>query len=391
MSAAAMMGPAVTMTDPARVMTDPAPEVCEHQDAVIDGATRGPADEPPAALTTTDTTVTTELTAVPGFPEYEAHPAAAIFPMMGDADLAALAEDIREHGLREPIVLHDDKIVDGRNRYAGCRLAGVVPRFRDWKGEGSVVRWVLSANLHRRHLTDQQRAMVAAKAKAAYEAEAEGRRIANLLQNKASTVSADLRSRTPEGSENGKSAAKAAKDLGVAPRAVEQAAKILRKGDDSLVAAVQQGTVSLDAAATVSRLPRAEQKRLVQSGNVKSAAARLRLMRGQEKMPEPTRTTGPEQSPTPPVAPAPAAPRDGGVKAMLDQLPEPRRTTARALFWETIAVFRVIASNDTDAADLALDGLRAFVRRTTSYLRGEDDGDFLREVVEPVERVSLLE
>ncbi len=376
MSTASMTWPAPVTTE-AEAATD---ELSAPEGALIDGAAAEAVDAPPAAPLTIETAVTV-VPAAP-FPEYEAHPAAAIFPMMGDADLAALADDIRVNGLHDPIVLHEGKVVDGRNRYAACRLAGAVPRFRVWAGEGSVVSWVLSANLHRRQLTDQQRAMVAAKAKAAYEAEAQARRVSKLLQNKASTVSADLRSRTPEASENGKSAAKAAKDLGVAPRAVEQAAKVLRKGDDSLVAAVQQGTVSLDAAAKVSGLPRAEQKRLVQSGNVKSAAARLRLMRGQDKAPEPPSTA--------PVVSSPAAPKRG-IMTEIDALPEPKRTNANGLMKDIVDAARMIATTDTDAADLALDGLRGFVRRTLAYLRGEDDGDFLREVVEPVERVSLVE
>lgn len=92
---------------------------------------------------------------------------------------------------------------------------------------------------------------MAARAKAAFEAEAEVRRIANLAQNKGSAESADLRSREPNSSKDGKSAAKAAEQLGVSTRAVEQASRLIKQGDDSLVEAVNHGTVSLDAAEKV--------------------------------------------------------------------------------------------------------------------------------------------
>lgn len=44
------------------------------------------------------------------------HPYADIFPMMSDVEFAALCEDIKENGLRNPIL-------DGRNRWRACQVA----------------------------------------------------------------------------------------------------------------------------------------------------------------------------------------------------------------------------------------------------------------------------
>jgi len=97
-------------------------------------------------------------------PGMKAHAAACIFPLMSAQDLQSLADDIRRHGLREPIVIHDRQILDGRCRIRACRLAGVKPRFIRWQPKGQTpLEWVLSTNLHRRHLSDDQRAMVAAR------------------------------------------------------------------------------------------------------------------------------------------------------------------------------------------------------------------------------------
>ena len=90
---------------------------------------------------------------------YELHPLCTLFPRLDADAFAALVEDIRANGLREPITLHDGMILDGGNRYRACLEAGVEPTFQNFAG-GNVASYVLSANLHRRHLTAGQRASI---------------------------------------------------------------------------------------------------------------------------------------------------------------------------------------------------------------------------------------
>ena len=92
----------------------------------------------------------------------EFHEVANIFPMMQGEEFDALKADIDTNGLREPIWLHQDgRIIDGRNRYLACCDLGIEPQYRTWNGIGSLVAFVVSLNLHRRHLTPMQRAGVA--------------------------------------------------------------------------------------------------------------------------------------------------------------------------------------------------------------------------------------
>ncbi len=83
---------------------------------------------------------------------------------MNDVEINDLSQDIKTNGLVEPITLHPDgSILDGRNRYRACELAQVEPTFTTWNGTGSPVVFVVSLNLHRRHLDESQRGMVAAR------------------------------------------------------------------------------------------------------------------------------------------------------------------------------------------------------------------------------------
>lgn len=105
----------------------------------------------------------------------EAHPYANIFPMLGDSEIRALADDIKKNGQQVPIVLLGGKILDGRNRYKACQLAGVEPIIEEWNGEDNALEWVISLNLHRRHLTPSQRSAVAVEILPIIEADARQR------------------------------------------------------------------------------------------------------------------------------------------------------------------------------------------------------------------------
>ena len=115
------------------------------------------------------------------------HPAAEIFPMLSDEELDSLAVDIKTHGLRHPLVMHDRELLDGRNRLAACKIAGVAPSFVEYEGD-SPVSFVISVNIKRRQLDASQRACVAVEIEPMFAVEAKKRQgqrtdiVANLRQ-----------------------------------------------------------------------------------------------------------------------------------------------------------------------------------------------------------------
>jgi ParB-like chromosome segregation protein Spo0J len=96
---------------------------------------------------------------------YEFHPFADVFPLLVGYDLDKLTEDIEENGQREPIILYDGKILDGRNRYRACIDLGIEPHFAQSTAtnDEQALRESVSRNLRRRHLSPSQRSLAGAQ------------------------------------------------------------------------------------------------------------------------------------------------------------------------------------------------------------------------------------
>jgi hypothetical protein len=85
-----------------------------------------------------------------------------LVPFIQGAEFDALVADVAVNGLLEPIVMYEEQILDGRNRYRACLECGVEPRFDEYTGNDPFGH-VISLNFHRRHLTASQKAIVFAK------------------------------------------------------------------------------------------------------------------------------------------------------------------------------------------------------------------------------------
>jgi N6-adenosine-specific RNA methylase IME4/ParB-like chromosome segregation protein Spo0J len=171
----------------------------------------------------------------------EFHPLANIFPLVSGAEFSDLVADIRAHGLHEPVVLFEGRILDGRNRYRACLAADIECRFETYQGDDPVA-YVVSLNLRRRHLDESQRAMVAAKLATL-----------RLGDNQHAQICAP-------------SQEKAAELLNVSRRTVQYARGVQEQGAPELVQAVERGVVSVSAAADIATLPRDEQGEIVARG-----------------------------------------------------------------------------------------------------------------------------
>lgn len=89
------------------------------------------------------------------------HPYAEMIPSMTAEEYQALKNDIKEFGQKEPIIVSGNQILDGRHRYRACKELKLDPICIPYSGTQAEDQFVLTANLHRRHLSVSQRAVVA--------------------------------------------------------------------------------------------------------------------------------------------------------------------------------------------------------------------------------------
>jgi len=96
------------------------------------------------------------------------HPFAEEYRELGADDRAQMAADIKKNGLKQPIVLYQGKILDGRNRWRACLKHGIPLKptdFIEFIGDDEAAQaFVHSCNLYRRHLTPAEKQEKIAKA-----------------------------------------------------------------------------------------------------------------------------------------------------------------------------------------------------------------------------------
>lgn len=165
------------------------------------------------------------------------HPAAELFPLMPEAEFEALKEDIRVNGQNDDIVLWDGQLLDGRHRLRACTELGIEPSYTKLPKAIDPIAWVVSHNLHRRHLTTAQRAMVADKLA--------------ILQNGEKKTATGIPVAPP-------SQAEAAAMLNVSVDSVQKARKVRSRASKKVIAAVERGEMSLNAALETTKKSEAE-------------------------------------------------------------------------------------------------------------------------------------
>lgn len=231
----------------------------------------------------------------------EVHPVASIFPMMSEDELSALAADIKNNGQQSHVVvawadesMTETILLDGRNRSRACEILGTEPNVELFSSVfiplDDFGPMIVSWNLHRRHLSASQRAMIAVEYERVFAEQAKRRMLAGVKPDPAESL--------PEGSPGTgrrKESVDEAGDLfNVSGRTVRDA-KYVSENDPDLAEKVKADEVSASAAAkglrnrdkpepTEQELAHKDAQRLAKKGNayLKALLAELIELIGDE-------------------------------------------------------------------------------------------------------------
>jgi ParB-like chromosome segregation protein Spo0J len=163
--------------------------------------------------------------------EIKLHPVCEIFPLMGDDEFQQLKADIEKHGQRESITYWNGLLVDGRHRLRACQELHIEPMAVELEPNDDPVAFALSCNLHRRHLDESQRGMVAAAL--------------STLKHGGDRKSEEIKG--PIGTLNN-SIDEASDKLKVSPRTTKRARNVIKNGCKELQQLVHVGKLSVSKA-----------------------------------------------------------------------------------------------------------------------------------------------
>jgi hypothetical protein len=169
------------------------------------------------------------------------HRFAEAIPEMTQAEYLELKDDLKANGQKIPIVIHDDQILDGRNRWRALNELGIEPVTQIFEGNDmEAAALVVSLNIKRRHLTIGQRAGITM--------ETLGMAVKEQARNKQVKEAGNRPlAKNSQRSEPVHTATILAKAAGVSPAAIKQYSQV-KKNSPEKAKEVLSGKTSLGAA-----------------------------------------------------------------------------------------------------------------------------------------------
>ncbi|HQF17465.1 MAG TPA: hypothetical protein PLI05_10410 [Methanotrichaceae archaeon] len=180
-----------------------------------------------------------------------------LIPPLTNSEYEALVANISRDGCREPLTIWKghNTILDGHKRYRICKELDITFDVVEVDLPNPIAAkiWIINNQWGRRNLNESQRAMLAVALEALYAEEAKDRK----------GTRTDLDPNLDQGN-FGRSAHKAADDMGVSHQTVSYAKKVSEKGIPGLVKLAHAGKIAVSAAARVTAFDDQTQAKIVE-------------------------------------------------------------------------------------------------------------------------------
>ena len=200
---------------------------------------------------------------------------AGLIPPLTPEEFSGLEQSIISEGCREAIIVWNNIIVDGHNRYKICRTHKIPYRTeqREFTSRDEVILWMLRNQLGRRNLNDFQRVEMVRKCEEAIKAQAKKRQLSGLVQNNDSVQVKFPERRTSSKQSRDELGAMA----GVSGKTYNRAVAVIDNAPTSVIDATRNKELSINAAYEVTKLPEEKQieiaERIEQGENPREVVA----------------------------------------------------------------------------------------------------------------------
>jgi len=173
----------------------------------------------------------------------EQHALSKAFPPMTDEEFQVLQDSIEDLGVQQPIVIFEDKVIDGWHRYTAANELGMPCPEVELEDDIDPRNFVLSQNKARRHLTKSQLALSYTKV---YEWQPSAQKASRMELGSTIKTNQEL-----------------AELAGTSTKTIQQAKTVLTKGDEEVVKAVEAGKISVKRGAQIAKLPKEQQAKAI--------------------------------------------------------------------------------------------------------------------------------
>jgi DNA modification methylase len=204
-----------------------------------------------------------------------------LIPPLSDDEFSQLESNCLSEGIRDPLILWDETLVDGHNRYAISQKHGIGFKTKQllFDDIDQAKVWIINNQLGRRNINDYCRLSLVKAKEEIVKAEAKERQLSGLKQFEDNDT---VKQNSAERRYENQTRAILAKEAGVSHDTYDKFKKIEEGATPELKEKLKQSEVSINAAYSIATLPPEKQKEIIENADPKAIKAVAKKIRSEE-------------------------------------------------------------------------------------------------------------